>query len=214
LPTIFEPFAQGPRAIDRQQGGLGLGLALARSLTEMHGGTLTFEPAPRHGSRFVMRLPRATSAPATDRADDVPTVAATPRRVLLVEDNVDARVMMQLALETAGHRVHAAPDGVAALAAADAFKPEVVVLDIGLPGMNGYDVARALRRRYPPLRLIALTGYGQDADARAAGEAGFDAHCTKPITIAELLSTIAAADRGVRLLARSLRPPSGGPPTS
>jgi CheY-like chemotaxis protein len=200
LPTIFEPFAQGPRAIDRQQGGLGLGLALARSLTELHGGTLTFEPAPLHGSRFVMRLPRAKAAPAPSRPDDIDRIAATtPRRVLLVEDNADGRLMMQTALEMAGHRVHAAPDGVTALDAAATFKPEVAVLDIGLPGMNGYDVARALRRRYPELRLIALTGYGQDTDARAAGDAGFDAHCTKPITIAELLNEIEDAHRGVRL---------------
>jgi signal transduction histidine kinase len=198
LPTIFEPFAQGPRAIDRQQGGLGLGLSLARSLTELHGGTLRFEAVEPHGSRFIMRLPRAAAASAPDAADGgVAAIASSPRRVMLVEDNTDGRMMLQAALEAAGHTVQGAPDGITALALAASFRPEVAVLDIGLPGMNGYDVARALRAAYPALRLIALTGYGQEADAQAAGEAGFDAHCTKPVTIAELLEEI--DPRGVRL---------------
>jgi len=195
LPTLFEPFFQGPRSIDRRQGGLGLGLSLARHLTELHGGTLTFEPVFPHGSRFVLRVPCAPSAPLPEAPTDTSRlVAATPRRVLLVEDNTDARAMMQTALATAGHRVEEASDGVSALAVATTFKPDVVVLDIGLPGMNGYEVARALRGRYPDLRLIALTGYGQDADAQAAADAGFDAHCTKPIGVAQLLNEIDAAD--------------------
>jgi CheY-like chemotaxis protein len=169
-------------------------LALARSMTELHGGTLTFEAVTPHGSRFIMRLPRATGAPSPAAGGDgLQARPATARRVLLVEDNDDGRMMMQAALEAAGHVVQSAADGLSGVAAAAAFAPDVAVLDIGLPGMNGYELARTLRRRYPDLRLIALTGYGQDADAQAAGEAGFDAHCTKPITIDELLNEIEAA---------------------
>jgi CheY-like chemotaxis protein len=201
LPTIFEPFAQGPRAIDRQQGGLGLGLSLARSLTELHGGALTYESVSPHGSRFIMRLPAAsTNVPFEDANDDHVPVAVTPRHVMLVEDNSDARVMLQAALENAGHLVRVAPDGVSALKLAASFTPDVAILDIGLPGINGYEVARMLRARFASLRLIALTGYGQDSDAEAARQAGFDAHCTKPITVGQLLDEIAACDTGgVRL---------------
>jgi signal transduction histidine kinase len=200
LPTLFEPFAQGPRAIDRQQGGLGLGLSLARSLTELHGGTLIFEPVSPHGSRFVMRLPCASAATALQPPDDDHQwLTATPRRIMLVEDNSDGRMMLQAALEAAGHRVQGVPDGLTAIALAASFKPDVAILDIGLPGMNGYDVARALRAKYHSLRLIALTGYGQDADALAAEDAGFDAHCTKPVTVAALLEEIDAVDGGASL---------------
>ena len=206
VPTMFEPFAQGPRAIDRQQGGLGLGLALARSLTELHGGSLTFEAVTPHGSRFVMRLPRASGTPApVPESGDQHRGATTPRRLLLVEDNGDARAMMQMALEAAGHHVQTAPDGPTAIAVAATFAPDVAILDIGLPGMNGYELARTLRGRYPSLRLIALTGYGQDSDAQAADDAGFDAHCTKPITIDELLNEIDSAARGARLSANRER---------
>jgi signal transduction histidine kinase/ActR/RegA family two-component response regulator len=191
VATVFEPFAQGPRAIDRQQGGLGLGLALARSLTELHGGTLTFEPVMPHGSRFTIRLPRAAAAvPATTRTDPSTTVHTTPRRILLVEDNEDGRTMLKDALEEAGHTVQPVADGLSALAIAATFDPEAAILDIGLPGMDGYQLARALRAQFPSLLLIALTGYGQDSDATAARDAGFDTHCTKPITIGQLLAEI------------------------
>jgi signal transduction histidine kinase/CheY-like chemotaxis protein len=191
LPTIFEPFAQGPRAIDRQQGGLGLGLALARSLTELHGGTLTFEPVTPSGSRFTIRLPKAAAeAAAAPRTNSVAVASITPRRILLVEDNEDGRTMLKDALEHAGHVVHAAPDGFSALAYSATFGPEVAILDIGLPGMDGYQLGRTLRSSFASLVLIALTGYGQDSDATAAREAGFDTHCTKPIAIGQLLEEI------------------------
>ncbi len=192
LPTMFEPFTQGPRSIARQQGGLGLGLMLARSLAELHGGSLRYESAHPHGSRFIVTLP-LSAAGAVD--SPVPTSGETayaPRRVLLVDDNVDAMEMMTLALENKGHRVQCAPDGTLAVAAAVAFQPDVAVLDIGLPGIDGFELARALRAALPQLRLIALTGYGQDSDARAARVAGFDAHCTKPVRIAALLDQIAS----------------------
>jgi CheY-like chemotaxis protein len=200
LPTLFEPFAQGPRSIARQQGGLGLGLMLARSLAELHGGSLRYEAIEPHGSRFIVGLPLAaalTTAPPADPVDEVPAWSIAPRRILLVDDNADGREMMRLALENAGHHVGTAADGHAALQAAESVQPDVAVLDIGLPGIDGYELARLLRRTNPRLRLIALTGYGQDADAEAARAAGFNAHCTKPVTVAALLEQIAALDTDV-----------------
>ena len=191
LPTMFEPFTQGPRSIARQQGGLGLGLMLARSLAELHGGSLRYESAHPHGSRFIVTLP-LSAAGAVDSPEPPSEIAYTARRVLLVDDNLDAMAMMRLALESKGHRVRCAPDGTVAVAAALAFQPDVAVLDIGLPGIDGFELARVLRAALPQLRLIALTGYGQESDARAARVAGFDAHCTKPLTIAALLDQIAA----------------------
>ena len=195
LPTIFEPFAQGPRSIARQQGGLGLGLALARSLAELHGGSVRYEPATPQGSRFIVRVPLAVAPVVDDIPGAVtPAVPVTPRRLLLVDDNADGRQMMAVALEQAGHTVDCAEDGPTALNAAAALLPHVAILDIGLPGIDGYELARALRVEHPALRLIAVTGYGQDTDAAAARAAGFDAHCTKPITVAALLAQIAALE--------------------
>jgi signal transduction histidine kinase len=194
LPTLFDAFVQGPRTLERHQGGLGLGLALARSLTEMHGGTIKLEGrAAGQGSRFVVRLPLAAGAPPPGPADAPAGPAArAARKVLVVDDNLDAGEMLRGALEQAGHSVAIAADGPAALAAAAASAPEVAVLDIGLPGMSGYELARQLRQRYPRIRLIALTGYGQPADAEAAARAGFDLHCAKPIAISALLAHIDA----------------------
>ena len=201
MPTIFEPFIQGPRSLERQQGGLGLGLTLARSLTELHGGLLRYAPVAPHGSRFVVRLPLATAAVTAEPLSAPTEHVVTPRRVLLVDDNTDGLDMMRLALETKGHEVQSAGNGNDALVVAAAFQPDVAVLDIGLPGIDGYELARALRAAQPHLRLIALTGYGQDSDAAAATQAGFDAHCTKPLTIAGLLDQIAALEeRGVRII--------------
>ncbi|HVG70514.1 MAG TPA: hybrid sensor histidine kinase/response regulator [Vicinamibacterales bacterium] len=192
VPLIFEPFTQGPRSIDRQQGGLGLGLTLARSLTELHGGSLRYEAVHPHGSRFIVTLPIASADAAESAGAENTETTVTPRRVLLVDDNVDGLEMMRVALESWGHDVQSATDGGAAIALAAVTQPDVAVLDIGLPDMNGYDLARALRAAQPHMRLIALTGYGQEADAEAAREAGFDAHCTKPVTIAVLLNQIAS----------------------
>jgi signal transduction histidine kinase/ActR/RegA family two-component response regulator len=194
VPSIFEPFTQGPRSLERQQGGLGLGLTLARSLTELHGGQLRYEPVAPHGSRFVVGLPLASGL-ASDEPSATPVEkVVAPRRVLLVDDNVDGLDMMRVALETMGHEVQWARDGNAAASVAAAFRPDVAVLDIGLPGIDGYQLARALRAAQPRLRLIALTGYGQDSDAAAAIQAGFDAHCTNPLTLAGLLDQIEAVE--------------------
>jgi len=191
MPRLFEPFAQGPRALDRREGGLGLGLALARTFTELHGGTIHVEDRePQPGSRFVVVLPLA-AASATQAVSGPPGgVLVTAQRVLVVDDNADACEMLRLALEQAGHELAIAATGPDALALAAQFEPDVAILDIGLPGMSGYEVARRLRSSLPGIRLIALTGYGRSGDLEAATAAGFDAHCAKPIAITELLEII------------------------
>ena len=192
-PTLFEPFPQGTRSIARQQGGLGLGLAIARSLTELHGGRVRYEAGHPTGSRFIVSLPLADAvASAEAPSTRGPELAVPPRRVLLVDDNVDALEMMRLALLAKGHSVATAPDGKSGLHVAAELQPDVAILDIGLPGIDGYELARLLRAEHPQVRLIALTGYGQDGDAAAARSAGFDAHCTKPVRVAALLEQIAA----------------------
>ena len=191
-PILFDSFSQAPRSLDRRLGGLGLGLTLARNLTELHGGTIAYEKrGTERGSRFVVRLPIAVTAPRPSPVE-VPAVTspAAALRILVVDDNVDAVEVLREGLETAGHRVTVALDGPSALNEAAVVMPEVGVLDIGLPGMDGYELARRMRRAYPVIRLIALTGYGQKADVDAALRAGFDAHCTKPISLAALLEQI------------------------
>jgi CheY-like chemotaxis protein len=192
LPRIFDLFIQGERSLDRSQGGLGVGLTLVRRLVELHGGRVAVHSAGRGaGSEFVVRLPRI----ASPRAAGPPAAAirppATARRVLVVEDNADAREMLRIVLEMAGHQVHEAPDGQAACEAAAQVGPEVVLVDIGLPGLDGYEVARRLRAGRCPARLIALTGYGQPEDRRRSVEAGFDAHLLKPVDPDLLLRLVA-----------------------
>ncbi|HEX2344510.1 MAG TPA: ATP-binding protein [Vicinamibacterales bacterium] len=188
VAKLFDRFAQGPQTLDRREGGLGLGLALARSFTELHGGTIAFESVESGtGSRFVVTLPAVAErdeAPSTRPAE--PVAVGISRRVLLVEDNKDARDMLRDALEGAGHVVRTAATGSEAIALTTEFRPDVGILDIGLPGMNGYELARRLRQSNTAIRLIALTGYGQVTDADAARSAGFDAHCVKPVSTAAL----------------------------
>jgi signal transduction histidine kinase/CheY-like chemotaxis protein len=191
-PMLFDPFAQGPRALDRREGGLGLGLALSRTFTELHGGTVRVEPRGADGgSRFVVTLPRTRSG--ADVAAPEPAAldaGSDSQRILLVDDNADACDMLRAALERAGHIVCTAANGPDAIDLADAFRPEIGVLDIGLPGMDGYELAARLRDMHAGIRLIALTGYGQAGDLKAAIAAGFDAHCAKPVTITGLLGHI------------------------
>ncbi len=195
VAKLFDAFAQGARTLDRREGGLGLGLTLARTLTELHGGTIHLEGRSRAGgSRFVVTLPLATALTADAPVpESSPTaIAVSPQRILLVDDNVDASDMLRSALEGAGHVLATAGTGPDAVAVAEQFRPEVGMLDIGLPGMDGYALARRLRSLYPAIRLIALTGYGRDGDLDAAAAAGFDAHCAKPITTQVLLNLIDA----------------------
>jgi CheY-like chemotaxis protein/anti-sigma regulatory factor (Ser/Thr protein kinase) len=191
VPLLFDAFAQGPRTLDRAEGGLGLGLTLARTFTELHDGTIAYQAREQGGSRFIVTLPLASQSaetPVAERPARAP--AKSRRRVLVVDDNLDANEMLHSALSAAGHAVTTAINGPDALAMSATVKPDVGVLDIGLPGMDGYELARRLRGAFPDIRLIALTGYGQASDQQAAMAAGFDAHCAKPVTMAVLLDLI------------------------
>jgi PAS domain S-box-containing protein len=198
LGSIFDMFAQVPGHVHRAQGGLGIGLSLVKRLVEMHGGTVHAESAGHGaGATFRVRLPHA-SAPAS-QADEDPALA-DPRMqpaldVLVLDDNADAAAMMKAVLEAGGHRVAIAHTGPDAIGLASGQRMDVAFLDIGLPGMDGYEVARRLRelRAADPITLIALTGWGADSDKKRAYASGFDHHLTKPVdahTVSELLGTL------------------------
>jgi two-component system, chemotaxis family, CheB/CheR fusion protein len=193
IPRLFQPFAQAATTIDRRLGGLGLGLALVKGLVETHEGTIDLSSGGKGtGTVLVVRLPLA-SAPVDVEVARAP--ARRHRRVLVIEDNVDAAESLQMALELEGHEVVVAHDGPQGIARAREVTPEVVLCDIGLPGMDGYAVAKALRRERG-LRhafLVALTGYALPEDQRRAAESGFDAHLTKPATVAALQEVIGRA---------------------
>jgi CheY-like chemotaxis protein len=182
LARIFEMFSQLQDFRDRTQGGLGIGLTLARRLVELHGGTIeAFSEGIGRGSRFVIQLPLLETA-----AHHVPSTSAAPgsspiRRVLVAEDNADAAEMMRVMLGLNGHDVRVAADGAEAVAVAKTFRPHIAFIDIGMPRLDGYEVADRIRRMDgPPIVLVALTGWGQDEDKRRSREAGFDHHLTKP----------------------------------
>jgi PAS domain S-box-containing protein len=186
LPRVFDFFVQGPQGLDRAHGGLGLGLAVVKTLVGLHGGTVAAASAgPGRGSEFTIRVPTAP-APA-EAAGTAPEAAgdAAPsrRRVLVVEDNADAREMLRILLESDGHAVQTAADGTEGLAALRAFRPDVALVDVGLPGIDGYTLARMAREdaETRAIRLVALTGYGQTEDRARALAAGFDRHVTKPV---------------------------------
>jgi PAS domain S-box-containing protein len=198
LPKIFDLFTQDDRTLDRAQGGLGIGLTLVRRISELHGGTVeVHSPGRGQGSEFVVRLPRVVPdavIAALPSANVTAPSTRTPKRCLLVEDNVDAAQMLQIALELEGHKVCLAFDGDQAIAMATTFQPDAVILDLGLPGLNGYDAARAIRL-VPGLEnvlLIAATGYGQQGDRERSRAAGFDHHLVKPIDLDMLIATLAA----------------------
>ena len=189
LERVFEPFMQ----IDDggHSGGIGIGLALAKALVQLHGGSITAHSAGTgKGSRFVVRLPLAPAAEAN--ADDAARSAEARRRFLVVDDNVDATVIQAALLRRLGHEVETAYNGAAALEKAHTFRPHVVLLDLGMPGMDGFEVARRLRAM-PEGRdvlLVAQTGWGQDEDRRRTKAAGFDAHLAKPVDVAALMRLI------------------------
>ena len=195
LPRIFELFTQAPETLDRAKGGLGIGLTLVRSLVELHGGSVTAaSDGPGRGSRFTVRLPLAAAA-APVRAAPAPRRAGVAHEVLIVEDNADSRDTLKVVLEELGHKVEVACDGLEAVERARAAPPEVAVVDIGLPGIDGYEVARRLRaERGRSVYLIALTGYGQPEDRLRAFEAGFDLHFTKPVDLGALGQVLARSD--------------------
>ena len=190
LPRLFDLFTQADQTIDRAQGGLGIGLALVRRLVEMHGGrVLAFSPGLGQGSEFVLFLPLLSDAPASKTPE--PPGKTSPSgarlRILVVDDNVDAAETMAILLRLLGHEVTTVHDGYAALEAAASMEPQVVLLDIGLPGLDGYEVCRRLRRdRLKQSVIVAMTGYGQDDDRQRSQKAGFDAHLVKPVDPEEL----------------------------
>ncbi len=197
LPVIFDLFVQSERTLDRAQGGLGIGLSVVRRLVEMHGGRVSAASAGiGQGATFEVRLPLSVPAAAAAGLADRPEQA--PRRVLLIDDNQDAAESLALMLRMDGHEVRAGFSAQDALAIAPAWRPDVVLLDIGLPGMDGYEVARRLRAALPaaPMRLIALTGYGQPEDVQRSARAGFDGHLVKPVGMQALADAIRSPGRG------------------
>jgi PAS domain S-box-containing protein len=196
LARLFEPFSQADRTLDRSAGGLGLGLAVVKGLAELHGGSVRAESAGLgRGAAFTVTLPAYAEPPALTSQPAAPRRAASRLRVLVVEDNRDAADSLKMLLELYGYEVAVAYSGPDGVRAAGEHRPEVVICDVGLPGMDGYRVAQALRGNpaTSAARLIALTGYGQDEDRRRAKAAGFDEHLTKPADPATLEALIAAA---------------------
>jgi two-component system CheB/CheR fusion protein len=198
---LFKPFAQAPQTIDRSRGGLGLGLATVKGIIELHGGTVDVASAGAGcGSEFVVRLPLEGPPRAPHRTPRSAAAACAQdgvrrRRVLVIEDNADAAHTLKDVLELGGHEVRIAPDGPSGVAEARAFRPDVVLCDLGLPGMSGFEVARALRAGEStdePL-LIALSGYASAEDARRAMEAGFDRHVAKPASTEQIEELVASA---------------------
>ncbi len=205
LPHVFNLFLQAERSLDRSLGGLGIGLSVVKRLTELHGGTVEAHSAgERLGSEFVVRLPvdAAAAAPVSSAApSSVPTLA---RRILVVDDNRDAVDALAMMLRLNGSDVEVAYDGPSGLATAQSFRPDAIVLDIGLPGMDGYQVARRLRMRPETADklIVAVTGYGQKEDRERAHVAGFDHHLVKPIE-SETLIRLLAAPRGREVASRA-----------
>jgi PAS domain S-box-containing protein len=200
LPRIFEMFSQVDRSVERSSGGLGIGLALVRGLVEMHGGTVTAESKGLdQGSTFTVRLPAIAPAtgrdgtPASDASEGAPAPARSVGRVLVVDDNRDSALSMSAMLRLMGYETRTVHDGLAALDAAEEFRPEIVLMDVGMPLLNGYDATRRLREQPwgREITIVALTGWGQEIDKVNSREAGCDAHLVKPIQI-DVLETLLA----------------------
>ncbi|HVR98064.1 MAG TPA: ATP-binding protein [Thermoanaerobaculia bacterium] len=203
LPRVFDMFAQAEGGMERAQGGLGIGLTLVRSLVEMHGGTVeAASDGLGKGSELVVRLPALPeeAAAAGQPSPEVPeAAAAASRRILVVDDNVDSAESLALLLQLYGHQARLAHDGVTGLEEARSFLPDVVLLDIGLPRLDGYSVARRLRQEpgLDHVTLIAMTGYGQEEDRRRSKDAGFDHHLVKPVDLDTLRGLLAAQPAGL-----------------
>jgi CheY-like chemotaxis protein len=195
LEKIFDLFAQAPQPLARTQGGLGIGLSLVRTLVERHGGSVgAASQGPGLGSEFVVRLPLAKAPEQKEKPAPEPARCATrPLRILVIEDNADMRDSMRDLLHLWGHVAEAAADGLEGLAQVLLFKPDVALVDLGLPRMDGYEVARQVRVQEGgrDVLLIALSGYGQPADRDAAEAAGFDRHIVKPPDLVELETLLA-----------------------
>jgi CheY-like chemotaxis protein len=201
LDGIFGMFVRGKEPIHRGGGGLGIGLALARRIVELHGGTIEARSEGEgRGSEFVVRIPIGPqAAPERSGTGEAarPVSKSAGRRILIVDDNVDAANVLQELLQASGHEVRVVHDGPQAIEAENEFRPDIVLLDIGLPGINGYEVARRLRtRKGRSMRIIAVTGWGQEPDKARSREAGFDLHLVKPVDEAVLLEVLEADGHG------------------
>jgi CheY-like chemotaxis protein len=195
LSQVFDIFVQERQGLDRSGGGLGIGLAIVQGLVRQHGGTVRGTSAGRgKGSTFEVRLPllRSNSSSETPPPESGFTLPAapTPARVLVVDDNTDAAELLATAISAMGYQTQIAHDGATALEIVESFRPDIAVLDIGLPIMDGYELARRLRARERAPRLVALTGYGQDRDKQDSRSAGFHEHLVKPVDIGRLATTI------------------------
>lgn len=198
LERIFGIFTQVERSLEKARGGLGIGLSIARRLVEMHGGTIVARSeGPGHGSEFIVTLPIAEHAQAVNAAEspDERRKNLRQRRVLIADDNIDSASSLCLMLQVMGNEVRVAHDGLEALAVAESYRPDAVLLDIGMPGLNGYEVCRKLRERpaTQDAMIIALTGWGQEDDRRRSKEFGFDQHLVKPVeprTLEGLLASL------------------------
>lgn len=196
LPRIFEPFTQANSTIDRSQGGLGIGLTLVKNLVHLHMGTVVAESAgPGEGSTFVVRLPRSHADAPVHRSLPPPLTSPNPQRILIVEDNADLREGLKSLLEEVGHEVLASADGEEGVMTALSQEPDVLLVDIGLPKLDGYGVAKRVRRDLARrVLLVAITGYGAPEDRRRALAAGFDEHLTKPVSLRDVLDLLARAE--------------------
>jgi CheY-like chemotaxis protein len=203
LPRIFDMFTQVDRSIERSRGGLGLGLTLVQKLVELHGGTVEARSGgPGRGCEFTVRLPLAAEmAPALQPAQpELPPVSSgRPRRVLVVDDNQDAAQSLARLLQLRGHETAVANDGLEGLRLAQQFRPDVALLDLGMPRLTGYDVAAAIRREpwSREVLLVALTGWGQAQDRARSKAVGFDAHLVKPVSPETVLGLVEGCEAGV-----------------
>ncbi len=194
LGKVFELFTQVDRTLEKAQGGLGIGLTLVRRLAEMHGGSVEARSeGSGHGSEFTVRLPAMPVAPARREDAQEKTTPSSRRRVLVVDDNRDSAISLGMLLQLMGNEVRTAHDGLEAVRAAEVFRPDVVLLDIGLPKLNGYEAARRIREQPGggDIVLIAVTGWGQEEDRRRSKEAGFNHHMVKPLEPAALEKLLA-----------------------
>jgi PAS domain S-box-containing protein len=192
LPRVFDMFSQAGRSIERESGGLGIGLALVKGLVEMHGGRVTAESdGPGRGSAFTVQLPVLDTIPESmdlAPAQGAPTAAGNRRRFLVADDNRDSALTLAKVLKLLGHEVRTAGDGAGAVRQAEDFRPEIILMDVGMPGLNGYEATRQIRQQ-PWARgtiIIALTGWGQERDRIQSREAGCDGHLVKPVSLTDL----------------------------